>query len=178
MQLSDRARKALVFAAEAHANQMDKGGAPYISHPVAVAVAAVATMCDQFEYFGVSMLEYDDVFITGLLHDVVEDCGVSLDVIEKYFGKKVRDAVDGVTRRETPEQKELYFDFVRRSKLNPISHLIKIVDIEDNMRPERLNQLPESERGVVERYKKALAILMEREPHGTATVGCKETTAA
>jgi guanosine-3',5'-bis(diphosphate) 3'-pyrophosphohydrolase len=88
MNLVDRARN---FAANAHAGQVRKyTGEPYINHPIEVAhILAKAG-------FG------GDVLIAALLHDVVEDCGISPDEIEREFGAEVRDLVLEVTDVSKP----------------------------------------------------------------------------
>jgi GTP pyrophosphokinase len=81
-----RIRKALGFAAEAHKTQLRKGGAPYITHPAAVA--------------GLLMHEFNadaDTVLAGLLHDTVEDTDVTLEDVEREFGPQVRFLVDGAT---------------------------------------------------------------------------------
>ena len=82
MSLSPNIDKAIKFASRAHKDHVRKVGAvPYISHPVAVAM---------------SLLPYDvshETIIAALLHDTVEDTGVSLREIEMEFGKTVADYV-------------------------------------------------------------------------------------
>ncbi|WP_124727963.1 RelA/SpoT family protein [Staphylospora marina] len=81
-----RLEEAYRFAEDAHRGQFRKSGEPYIIHPVAVARILVDLKLD------VSTL------IAALLHDVVEDTGVTLDTVEKHFGETVRHLVDGVTK--------------------------------------------------------------------------------
>lgn len=83
---SSKIKKAYNLAKKAHKGQKRKSGDEYIVHPVSVAVI-------------LSELEMDtDSIIAGLLHDVVEDTGVSLDEIKKDFGDDVALLVDGVTK--------------------------------------------------------------------------------
>jgi GTP pyrophosphokinase len=81
--------EALDFAAELHAGQRRKSGAPYISHPCAVAEILAREM--QFK---------DPVLLAAaLLHDVVEDVPwMSLEDVENRFGPTVAELVDGVTK--------------------------------------------------------------------------------
>jgi GTP pyrophosphokinase len=81
--------EALEFASELHAGQRRKSGAPYISHPCAVAEILVREM--HFK---------DPVLLAAaLLHDVVEDVPwMSLEEVETRFGPKVAKLVDGVTK--------------------------------------------------------------------------------
>lgn len=74
--------KAIIFAVKAHANTERKGkGIPYIVHPME-AVNVVATLTNSQE-----------LMAAAALHDVVEDAGVSLEEIEREFGRRVRDIV-------------------------------------------------------------------------------------
>ncbi|MGA2935819.1 MAG: HD domain-containing protein [Syntrophobacteraceae bacterium] len=81
--------EALEFASELHAGQRRKSGAPYISHPCAVAEILVREM--RFK---------DPVLLAAaLLHDVVEDVPwMSLEEVETRFGPTVAKLVDGVTK--------------------------------------------------------------------------------
>jgi GTP pyrophosphokinase len=79
---------AYAFAEAAHDGQLRKSGEPYITHPLAVA-EIVAEM--QLDVASIA---------AALLHDVVEDCEVSLDAITTKFGKEVATIVEGVTKLE------------------------------------------------------------------------------
>ncbi len=83
---TDLVRRAYAMSAEAHAPQRRKSGEPYIVHPLAVAKI-------------VSELGLDEVAIAAaLLHDAVEDTGVTLIDLEREFGADVAAIVDGVTK--------------------------------------------------------------------------------
>jgi len=115
-------RKAFEMAAEAHDGMRRKSGEPYIMHPLAVAQILVEEV------------ELDDPnsIICALLHDTVEDTDVTLDDIEREFGKKCRDIVDGLTKikgttvtdENISEQSENF-----RKILLTISHDIRVVII-------------------------------------------------
>ncbi len=78
--------KAYEVSAAAHRGQSRKSGEPYVTHPV-----AVARICAE--------LGLDDVTIAAaLLHDAVEDTGITLDDVERDFGIDVAQIVDGVTK--------------------------------------------------------------------------------
>ena len=82
----DRIRRAYTIAAKSHEGQMRLSGEPYIRHPVAVATI-------------VAELGLDDVSIAAaLLHDAVEDTGLTLKAIQSDFGADVSHIVDGVTK--------------------------------------------------------------------------------
>ncbi|NCO37778.1 MAG: (p)ppGpp synthetase [Armatimonadetes bacterium CG_4_10_14_3_um_filter_66_18] len=78
--------RAYEFAREAHEGQSRLTGAPYISHPLAVANILAGLGMD------------DATICAGLLHDVVEDCEVALGEVEGAFGATVARIVDGVTK--------------------------------------------------------------------------------
>ncbi len=74
------------FAARAHEGHLRASGDPYIEHPLAAAVS-----CAELE-LGLPVLQ------AALLHDVVEDCDVSLDELTAEYGEEVGALVDGVTK--------------------------------------------------------------------------------
>ena len=81
-------KAAYEFASQAHEGQMRKSGEPYLEHPLQVAVILADLHLDT------------DALVAALLHDIPEDCGVSLDEIETNFGPEVTKLVDGVTKLE------------------------------------------------------------------------------
>ncbi|MBM6887516.1 RelA/SpoT family protein [Pseudoflavonifractor phocaeensis] len=83
---AQRLFNAFTFADNAHSGQLRKDGSPYITHPLAVAEI-------------VAELELDtDSIIAALLHDCIEDTGVTHEEIAKLFGATVADLVEGVTK--------------------------------------------------------------------------------
>ena len=78
--------KAYAFSKQAHEGQLRRSGEPYIFHPLSVAGILAELHLDMSS------------LITGLLHDTVEDTGVTLESIEQSFGKDVAHLVDGVTK--------------------------------------------------------------------------------
>ncbi|MCM1055822.1 MAG: bifunctional (p)ppGpp synthetase/guanosine-3',5'-bis(diphosphate) 3'-pyrophosphohydrolase [Bacteroides sp.] len=83
---TEKILSAYEFAENAHRGQTRTSGEPYISHPVAVA------------YILLEMCMDTDTLCAALLHDVVEDTGVTLDALRKKFGEDVALLVDGVTK--------------------------------------------------------------------------------
>lgn len=79
------------YAKAAHEGQIRKSGEPYISHPVAVACILAKLHLDL------------PTLMAALLHDVVEDTGVEIAVINQKFGKQVADLVEGVTKLDKIE---------------------------------------------------------------------------
>jgi (p)ppGpp synthase/HD superfamily hydrolase len=75
---------AIEVAVRAHQNQVRKGtDIPYITHPLAVGIILAKAGCS------------DDVIISGILHDTVEDKAVTLDTIHEKFGEKIASIVEG-----------------------------------------------------------------------------------
>jgi guanosine-3',5'-bis(diphosphate) 3'-pyrophosphohydrolase len=80
-------RKAFDMALESHKNMRRKSGEPYIYHPIAVAQIAA-------EEIGLGTTS----IVCALLHDVVEDTDITLEDIEREFGKKTSKIIDGLTK--------------------------------------------------------------------------------
>ena len=80
-------RLAFEIALDAHKDMRRKSGEPYILHPLSVAQIVASEI-------GLGPTGV----ISALLHDVVEDTEVSLDEIERDFGKKIREIIDGLTK--------------------------------------------------------------------------------
>ena len=83
---TDLVGQAYLYADECHEGQLRKSGEPYIAHPLETALFLASLHLDSH------------TIVAALLHDVVEDCGVSLDEITRRFGPEVSKLVDGVTK--------------------------------------------------------------------------------
>ena len=110
--------RAMNLAYNAHHGQFDKGGVPYIFHPIHLAE------------------EMDDEVSTcvALLHDTVEDTNVTLEELAQSFPREIVEAVDLLTHREGVE----YFDYVRAIKNNPVAVKVKLADLRHNGDPKRI----------------------------------------
>ncbi len=134
--------RAIAIAATAHEGQVDKAGAPYVLHPLRMMLR----------------LSNTDERITAVLHDVVEDCGVSLETLRtEGFSERVVEAIDAVTRR--PE--ESYDAFVLRAASNPIGRRVKLVDLQDNSDLSRIASPTTHDYERVEKYRRAIQALEE-----------------
>ena len=122
-------RKAFNLAVEAHKTQRRKTGEPYIYHPIAVAHIAAKEIG-----LGTTSI------ICALLHDVVEDTDYTLEDIEKIFGKKVAQIIDGLTKIQDVFDKNVSLQAENfRKMLLTLSDdvrviLIKLADRLHNMR--------------------------------------------
>ena len=139
---TDLTIKAMNLAYTAHHGQFDKGGVPYIFHPIHLAE------------------QMDDEITTcvALLHDTVEDTDVTLEQLAREFPREVVDAVSLLTHAEDVE----YFDYVRAIKQNPIAVKVKLADLSHNGDPKRIcNQGNQEKRRI--KYAAARAILMGKD---------------
>ena len=84
----ERVRGAYAVGARAHASQRRKSGEPYITHPVAVAMILAGLRLDA------------ETIIAAILHDTLEDTGLTRAQLEASFGPIVTELVDGVTKLE------------------------------------------------------------------------------
>ncbi|KIP91853.1 HD domain-containing protein [Pseudomonas fluorescens] len=132
--------RAIAIAATAHSGQVDKGGAPYILHPLKV-MLRMNTLEER---------------IVAVLHDVVEDCGVSLDDLRgEGFSEEVLAAIAAVSK--VPG--ESYDDFVDRAAQNPIGRVVKLADLEENSDISRIASPSWEDLERVEKYRRAIARL-------------------
>lgn len=134
--------RAITLAAQLHEGQTDKGGNPYILHPLRLMLRANS----------------DDERITALLHDIVEDTSVTLDKLRNEgFVERIIEAIDCLTRRHS----ETYEQFIDRIKENPLASRVKILDLEDNSDLSRIGSPSEQDVARLEKYRKALDTLQD-----------------
>jgi len=133
-------KKALKLCFEAHRDQVDKSGMPYVFHP-----------------FHLAEQMTDEVSTTvALLHDVVEDSDCALDDLrEMGFCEEVIDAVALMTHDpEVP-----YMEYVSQIAKNPVARAVKIADLKHNSDLSRLDSVDEKILKRREKYLQALALL-------------------
>ena len=132
--------KALVIAYHAHDGQFDKGGMPYILHPVTVALHVDSV----------------DEKMVALLHDVVEDSSYSLDDLKKEgFPAHIIEAVDIITKKDG----ESYDSYLEKVKSNDLARKVKIADITHNSDRSRIKEISEKDLKRFKKYEKALSYL-------------------
>ncbi|QNK73920.1 bifunctional (p)ppGpp synthetase/guanosine-3',5'-bis(diphosphate) 3'-pyrophosphohydrolase [Variovorax sp. PAMC28562] len=83
---TEQVRRAYRFADEAHLGQLRNSGEPYITHPI-----AVAAQCAEWKLDAQALM-------AALLHDAIEDCGVTKPELIERFGAPVAELVDGLTK--------------------------------------------------------------------------------
>ena len=91
----DQVRKSYLFAAEAHEGQYRKSGEPYATHPLAAAGILAEMHMDHYCLMG------------AMLHDVIEDTPATKKVLKKKFGETVAEIVDGVSKLNKMETRDL-----------------------------------------------------------------------
>lgn len=135
-------QRAIEIAVEAHRGMTDKGGNPYILHPLRVMLS----------------LSSEEEKIVGVLHDVVEDCdGWSFERLKaEGFSETVLTALQSVTKSFEDRS---YEDFVQRAAKNHIGKKVKIADIQDNLDVKRINDITMEDVERIKKYKNALTML-------------------
>jgi guanosine-3',5'-bis(diphosphate) 3'-pyrophosphohydrolase len=133
----ENVRTAYRFADEAHLGQIRNGGLPYITHPI-----AVAQQCAEWKLDAQALM-------AALLHDAIEDCGVTKPELIERFGAPVADLVDGLTKLEKLEfntreenQAESFRKMLLAMARDVRVILIKLADRSHNMRT--LSDVPRS----------------------------------
>jgi (p)ppGpp synthase/HD superfamily hydrolase len=94
--------------------------------------------------------------IVAVLHDVVEDCGISFDDLRNEgFSETVLMAIASVTK--VPD--ESYEEFIERVAQNPIGRVVKLADLEENSDLSRIAQPSWEDLERVEKYRRAIGVL-------------------
>ena len=129
--------KAILIATKAHCGQLDKGGQPYILHPL-----RIMQSCNT-----------DLEKICAVLHDIIEDTNISLNELrEEGFSEEVLVILDLLTKKEQEE----YSTFIDRISKNETACRVKIADLQDNMNLSRIKSPSIEDKKRVEKYMDAL----------------------
>ncbi|HEY9096772.1 MAG TPA: bifunctional (p)ppGpp synthetase/guanosine-3',5'-bis(diphosphate) 3'-pyrophosphohydrolase [Hydrogenophaga sp.] len=133
-------RQAYRFADEAHLGQLRKSGDPYITHPI-----AVAAQCAEWKLDAQALM-------AALMHDAMEDCGVTKEDLVERFGSPVAELVDGLTKLDKLEfdtreqnQAESFRKMLLAMAKDVRVILIKLADRTHNMRT--MGDMPRSKWG-------------------------------
>lgn len=130
--------KAMILAAKGHMGQKDKGGQPYLLHPVRVMLR-----CETIEEKTVA-----------LLHDVLEDTEITAaDLRREGFSETVVEAVICLTKGADED----YMAYVERVCGNKVAAKVKLADLADNMDLRRLPGRTEKDLLRMEKYRRAKA---------------------
>jgi (p)ppGpp synthase/HD superfamily hydrolase len=134
-------QRAFAFAKRAHEGQIDKVGDPYIGHPMRVASSVTGV----------------DEKIVAALHDVVEDCDVTLDDLRSEgYSEEIVAAVDALSKREGESLEES----IARVVVNALATTVKYADVADNSNPERTAKLdPDTRERLAAKYARTITLL-------------------
>jgi len=134
--------RAIEIAVSAHKGVFDKGGNPYILHPLRVMM----------------LLTTKDEKIVGVLHDVVEDSeDWDFDKLKaEGFSDTVLDSLRSVAKFSEDED---YDAFIQRGLDNSIGRAVKIADIKDNLDVTRIGELKDKDLKRLNKYKRSLKTL-------------------
>lgn len=137
---TEMTKKALKLSFEAHKNQVDKSGMPYVFHPFHLA----------------EQMKDEQTTIVALLHDVFEDTDYSLDDLSLMgFGDKIIEAISLMTY----DKNIPYMDYVVQISKNQIAKAVKLADLKHNSDLTRLDAVTDKDLKRMEKYKKAIVLL-------------------
>ena len=137
-----KTKNALKLCFEAHKEQVDKSGMPYVFHPFHLA----------------EQMNTEETTIVALLHDLVEDTDYTIEaLVDMGFDKSITDAIALMTHADNVA----YMDYVRTIKDNPIAKSVKLADLKHNSDLTRLDTIDGKALSRREKYLKAIAILEE-----------------
>ena len=140
MLYTDMTKKALKLCFEAHKEQVDKSGMPYVFHPFHLA----------------EQMPDEDCTIVALLHDVMEDTDYGAEDLRALgFSEAVLTALTLMAHNEDTS----YLDYVAALKSNPIARTVKLADLRHNSDLTRLRVVTDTDLQRVEKYKKAIQLL-------------------
>ncbi len=135
-------KKALKLCFEAHKEQIDKSGMPYVFHPFHLA----------------EQMKTEETTVVALLHDLVEDTDYTIeDLTSMGFSKTITDAIALMTHADDMD----YMEYVRKIKNNPIAKTVKLADLKHNSDLTRLDVVDEKALSRKEKYLKAIKLLEE-----------------
>lgn len=152
------ASKTIMFITEAHANQYDKLGVPYVEHPKAVADILKISPA----YFLLSDDDKKEAVIVALLHDVIEDTQYSAkDLLDKGFSSTV---VDNVVLLSYDAKAGDRLSYYEKLKVSDIARAVKVADIIHNNLPNRVKHLDTDTRERLQiKYGKARDVLFSKD---------------
>ena len=133
-------KKALRISFDAHKNQVDKCGIPYVYHPFHLA----------------EQMEDEESVCVALLHDVMEDAGITEeDLLKEGFSENIVSAIAMLTH----DSRVPYPEYVEGLKFHPLSRIVKLADLRHNSDLSRIDSVTLTDRDRAEKYRKAIIIL-------------------
>ena len=133
-------KQALKLCFEAHKNQVDKSGMPYVFHPFHLA----------------EQMDSEEAVAVALLHDVLEDTGYTVeDLAAMGFPQRVTQPLALLTHHKGVP----YLEYVAGIKKDPVARAVKLADLRHNSDLSRLDTVDEKALERVAKYKEAIALL-------------------
>lgn len=146
--------KAIEIAAKAHSGQIDKGGAPYILHPLRVMLNC----------------ESEAAKVCAALHDVIEDTNITLDDLKaEGFTDEIITILDCLTKRDG----ESYDYFIDRVLTNETACRVKLADLTDNMDLTRIQNPTVKDEERIKKYKLAADRISDALPYADEIPDCR-----
>lgn len=161
----DTYKRALDFAAKAHGDQKVPGsGFPYVVHLSKVAMETLAACVVEPD------VDADLAVTCALLHDCIEDAGVTYEQMEAHFGARVADGVRALTKDESLPKSARMEDSLSRIRQQPREiWMVKLADRITNLEPPPSHWTLEKRRAylaeatqILERLRGASALLERR----------------
>ncbi len=136
-------KQALKLCCEAHKDQSDKSGMPYVFHPFHLA----------------EQMTDEQTTVAALLHDVVEDTEYTLDDLRELgFDEAVITAIELLTH--DPEVH--YMKYIENIKINPVARAVKLADLRHNSDRSRLDTVSERDLLREKKYLEAMRLLEQQ----------------
>lgn len=137
---TEKTKQAMKLCFEAHKDQVDKSGLPYVFHPFHLA----------------EQMNDEDTTVVALLHDVIEDTDYTIEDIRSMgFSNNVINALILMTHDKAIP----YMDYVAKIKKDPIARQVKLADLRHNSDLTRLDSFGEKDLNRVKKYKAAMELL-------------------
>lgn len=136
-------RLASKIAYKAHEGQTDKAGVPYIFHPIHIA----------------EQMDSEESCVVALLHDVIEDSDITLEILSKYFNDDIIAALRVLTKKENDD----YVMYIKKVKTNKLATKVKIKDLEHNRDLTRLDEVTDRDKKRSMKYWEAIRYLEDIE---------------
>ena len=132
--------RAIAIAAQAHCGQRDKGGEPYILHPLRVMLR----------------VNTEEERITAVLHDVVEDSDWTFEALSSEgFSPEIIQALDALTKQPGEDR----ISAAKRAAVNPLARVVKLADNAENSDLSRIPNPSPKDMARIEQYRQVRQIL-------------------
>lgn len=140
---TDMVKLAMEICLDAHSGQVDKGGYPYVFHPIHIA----------------EQMDTEHEIVVALLHDVLEMSRYTVqDLVDAGFSQDVILSLMFITRISDDPYIRTYQEYIENIKQDDVARKVKLADLKHNLDTSRLHccELDES---MIKRYSKAIEIL-------------------